>query len=258
MWLFDWWKRPLVATTWVESHFGPPKRYPNEDNTAVAEDRDHERCLLVVADGMGGGLNGGQASRLICDEVLKSWNESSATLSPKRPQDSERWIRQAITGADEALVKKVAELGISKGKMASTIVVAAQVGAGVHIGWVGDSRAYHLGDGRFKQVSEDHNFAAELIKAGWTKEQALAGKWDKVLSRYVGGKCKVDYRYRDLKSGDIVFLCSDGVIEVLADERISEILSRVASCAAIGQALMAAVTAATPRDNVTFAFAKFA
>lgn len=201
-------------------------RSHNEDSLGIESDRG----LFVVADGMGGHGHGDIASRLaveaIC-EFLRSDEgqrlEQQAGVAPaERRRRLGSVLEIAIKQAHRRVVEAVYEDHHLEG-MGTTVVGMLVDGASAAVAHVGDSRAYLLRGDRLEQVTEDHTWVYEQVKAGYlSHEQARSHPLKSVVTRAVGGDhaIEVDVRGIALNPGDLFLLCSDGLTTMLDDEQI--------------------------------------
>ena len=97
----------------------------------------------------------------------------------------------------------------------------------LYVGHVGDSRAYLLRDGELTQITQDHSMVGELLRTGSiTKEEAVNHPKKNIILRALGVRkdLKVDVFTRNLTDGDKVVLCTDGLTNMVTDEKIMEIM----------------------------------
>ena len=204
------------------------ERPHNEDFAAFL--RDGPRCVVAVADGVGGYEGGEVASRTAVEVLLSSWQEQEGTASAKRLY---RAAQQAnIEVHDKALI--VTEL---RG-MASTLTACAIDGAELHAAHVGDTRLYRLRGGQLTQLTKDHRKAGDAT----------------ILLRSLGRELivQVDRITTDVEPGDVLLLCSDGLHNVLGDPEMHDLIaSRPAGDAA--RALVDTANARHTIDNLTAA-----
>lgn len=183
--------------------------------------------LVLVADGMGGHLAGDVASRTLVESLAEKWQAESI----ETPELAEAWLSLNIQKENEAIY----ELGQEKEDyfgMGTTIVAAVLFENEVALAHVGDSRAYLLRSGVLKQVTQDHSLVNELLKQGEiTVEMAEKHPRKNVLTRSIGvpGPIDVDTARFTVDSGDQLFLCSDGLSNMLSYNEILRVLSNKAS-----------------------------
>ncbi len=196
------------------------KRSENQDNFYISPD---DR-VFVVADGMGGELGGATASRIAVQSVDELWKHSPPDLSDK--DKIHQWLVQAVSNANSAIFSVSAHDPTVHG-MGTTIVVAVQSDDNLlHIAHVGDSRAYLLREGKTVVLTQDHSVVMDLLLAGKISlEQFKTSPFRSYITRCVGHNTKVeiDKTPVEIRPGDSILLCTDGLTAVLDDEEIGEI-----------------------------------
>lgn len=188
--------------------------------------------LCLVADGMGGAAAGEYASRLAAD-VSRAYLERESANHP--PPTDEAWqalLRDAVRAANRRIYD-AAHADTARRGMGTTLTIALLVGDRLHIASVGDSRAYLLNlsgvtdDGSpAAQLTSDHSLVARLVDIGQlTPEQARTHPQRNILYRSIGTdpSVDVDTRSEALEPGDIVLLCSDGLVNHVNDEEMAQI-----------------------------------
>jgi len=172
--------------------------------------------IVAVADGLGGHPGGADASRLALQALSSAGPVHSAVELVEAAQlVIKRHIIDAVDDDPTLLM------------MATTLTLAVLHPEGsVSIGHVGDSRAY-LGDGTvFMQVTDDHTVAMEKVRSGELAEHDAERDpgWH-VMSNWLGWEeCRVENRELRVESGDRLLLCSDGMSNMVDDDRIAELL----------------------------------
>jgi PPM family protein phosphatase len=198
--------------------------------------------LIVVADGMGGHVAGEIASGLAIDRVA----ESAAEDGSVPPRDR-------VTAANDRLLGAVRENPDLLG-MGTTMTLGVFDADGMlHIGHVGDSRAYLLRGDELRQLTRDHTVVAELVALGHLSEEAAERHPQRhLLTRTLGlGPVEVDeYEYL-LQPGDRVIVCSDGLTVMVDDDRIKAMAG--GDVEATVWTLIEAANAAGGVDNTTVA-----
>ena len=175
--------------------------------------------LFTVADGMGGHNAGDYASshavRILVDEIRED-----ADYNPVKV------IRHAIEAANTEIRNRAQEDENLRG-MGTTMVVATIVDQYAYVANVGDSRLYLIGH-EINQVTEDHSYVAAMMRAGeLTEEQARNHPEKNVITRAIGvaWEVKADFFEVDLKPGDKVMMCSDGLSNMIEDQRLYDVIS---------------------------------
>lgn len=171
---------------------------------------------------MGGHRGGETASRLAVESI------GSAFESAPRDDNSvfsAEWLDQALREANRE-VHAAAQADASLRGMGTTVVsVLIDIDGRAFVSHVGDSRAYLLRDDQFERITEDHSVIGEMQRRGMLTEEAAARhpRRNEIL-RSVGVESEVtpETRELELRPGDSVMLCSDGLCGVLNDEQIHE------------------------------------
>jgi len=184
--------------------------------------------LFVVADGMGGRSSGEVASQLAVNTVIEEYYTDTKDDIPDN-------LTLAIKAANKAICQEADEVPSHRG-MGTTVVAAVVREQELYVANVGDSRAYLVHDAGIEQLTLDHSWVEEEVQAGrMTPEQAKDHPQRNLLTRVLGvdRKVEVDIFQRELRRGDIVVLCSDGLSEyVEVDELRTEVSQQPAKLAA--------------------------
>jgi protein phosphatase len=138
--------------------------------------------------------------------------------------------------------------------MATTAVAVLIDGLAATLAHVGDSRAYRMRDGQLERLTRDHSWVEEQIRVGVLSESAARQHpWRNIVTRALSGteELEVDTQEVQLKPGDRLLLCSDGVFTVLNDDQISDVLGRDGDLNALCQALIQGANDGGGPDNVT-------
>jgi serine/threonine protein phosphatase PrpC len=179
--------------------------------------------LLVVADGMGGHAAGEVASAMVVD-CFEAWFEAlRSSDSSAGPPDWGAIVRHLIQDANRQ-VHALAQADHERAGMGSTVVAALIARGRLYLGSVGDSRVYLVDGSDIFQLTRDHSWVAEEVRAGRLSARAAATHPHKnLLTRAVGvtEDVEVDGRTYDLLPGDHVLLCTDGLTNVVSDAEIA-------------------------------------
>ncbi len=209
----------------------------NEDGFLV----DARTSLVAVADGMGGHRAGEVASAT----ALEALRAAVASGEP---------IRDAIVVANDAVVEKSVSDQELQG-MGTTVTAGTLASGGtLLVGHVGDSRAYLVRDGVLSQVTKDHSLVEEMVREGeLTPEQAEVHPQRSIITRALGidPQVEVDVYPIELRVGDRILLCSDGLTTMVRPDEIGGILGREDIAERAAQQLVDAANAAGGEDNVT-------
>lgn len=221
-----------------------------ETRTDVGKVRPTNQDALIegdgfwgVADGMGGHNGGETASSGARDGLLEALKDQEPSLDA---------LRSAITQVNQQLFERQKQDESLSG-MGTTLTMLWLSDHYVYIGHVGDSRAYLLRDGQFRQVTDDHSLVAELYRLGQlTREQAANHPMRNVITRAVGTEetIDVDLLVEERRAGDIWLVCSDGLYGMVPDKKLEAILA-VNTPKAAADLLVEAALKAGGRDNVS-------
>ncbi len=226
----------------------------NEDYFGIFEPETEELfrnrgILLVVADGMGGLLRGGRASRTMVDTV----GDSYFTVEGR---DTIEHLYSAFMEGNRRVFEQVG--GGIEVKAGTTCTSAALFDESINIAHVGDSRAYLINIDSARVLTKDHSYVATLRSSVGLDEGKSNSSLRRVMTRSVGVRKKVDIDLlRDIpcKRGDTLLLCSDGLFSMISEE---EIVSAVRLCEAekVCSQLIKLALKAGGKDNITAVIAK--
>lgn len=196
-------------------------RARNEDCGAYVIPEDAETiadkgALFVIADGMGGHAMGDVASDIAVQTVREAYYRHSAG-------DVTTALADALREAHAAIQRQAPPDVI----IGSTCVAAVIQGETAYVANVGDSRAYLVRDGQIRQISRDHSLVAELVRAGLlTEEEARTHEQRNLIYRSLGGSgdVEVDLFTEEVRGGDTLVLCSDGLSTLVEDDELRVIV----------------------------------
>ncbi|MGN1180689.1 MAG: Stp1/IreP family PP2C-type Ser/Thr phosphatase [Suilimivivens sp.] len=174
--------------------------------------------VYIVADGMGGHQAGDYASKCTVETMIREIR-GCFEKSPIRI------LSKAIRMANDQVRRKAREDESLFG-MGTTVVVATCMGKYLQVANVGDSRLYIIND-EVRQITRDHSLVEEMVRMGGLDREAARNHPDKnIITRAIGARdtIEIDFFHEELKSGDIVLMCSDGLTNMLEDEEIGKIL----------------------------------
>jgi protein phosphatase len=239
------------------------KRKGNEDSLVS----NPEQRLFVVADGMGGHAAGEIASKVAVDSInefvcLTSGDEEITWpfgLDDTISYDGNR-LKTGVRFANRKVLEATKEKSEYEG-MATTVVAVLVDGATANLGHVGDSRIYLFRDATLEQLTSDHSWVNEQLQSGIiSAEQARTHPLRNVVTRALGGKAdlQVDMQTHDIKSGDVLLLCSDGLTTMVPDDDIARILGEAGGDVdKAAEGLVAEANAKGGEDNITVLLLSF-
>jgi PPM family protein phosphatase len=224
--------------------------YSHEGRCATQEDRyvvtgfqtadGLQATLALVADGIGGRQSGEMASHL-AEMMIPAYVQNHVPAASEISATLVAALHEA-----NARIFEAAQQDIRRAGMGTTCTVVVLVGSRLHLAHVGDSRLYVVRRSRIQQLSIDHTWAEEALKAGRSPEEIRTHPNRGVIKRYLGidPDVLVDTRYRPLgtsyqdtpvdssshpfflERGDTVMLCTDGLPDVVEDVRILDVVRR--------------------------------
>ncbi|MBF0503093.1 MAG: Stp1/IreP family PP2C-type Ser/Thr phosphatase [Candidatus Riflebacteria bacterium] len=217
---------------------------------------------LLLADGMGGAAAGEFASMLAVRTTKDKLFEGILNRPPEEllHTDLAEFLGKCFRQANEAIYQKSRE-NIDMEGMGTTIVAALIHEGIMTIGHVGDSRAYMLIEGNFRQITRDHSFVQELVDQGKiTPEQAKQHPNRNVITRALGVSAEVepDCKRHELQKGDLLMICSDGLTGFAEDLDIARICKDAVAekpidLSALGNKLIELAKIGGGGDNVSVA-----
>lgn len=217
---------------------------------------DADRRLFIVADGMGGRHGGDVASRRVVEILPGLVRRSLENLVAAKIDHS-----SAILAGLEDAVMETSRAVRAEGEkrfeclgMGAAIVAVLLTGHHAHIVHMGDSRAYLLRGNGLRQLTQDHSIVEALLRHGEiSPQEAIDHPARGRLTRFAGMEPAAEPAGQtiEVRSGDRLLLCTDGLWGTTGNATIGGILSLPDDCAAICQALITAGKAAGGDDNLT-------
>ena len=201
--------------------------------------------LFLVADGMGGHKAGEFASRYVVEHIVRS-------IKGSKEEEAVRILSESIETANRKL-KEYADAHQQMRGMGTTIVAAVIQGRTLLVANVGDSRLYIVGD-EITQVTQDHSLVQEMVRLGQMDPQSAKNHPDKnIITRAVGvsEKVKIDIFERQLRAGEYIILCSDGLTNMVEDSVILQILHGAGSLSDKAERRIELANKNGGKDNIT-------
>jgi protein phosphatase len=203
--------------------------------------------LLVICDGMGG-VEGGEVASELAAQVM--WREMKATPATKDPEVFARLMRRACRVANHDVHEMARKEPGLKG-MGTTLSAAGIIGDRLIVATVGDSRAYVLRSGELVQVTRDQSLHSALLAAGHDENDAANAGGAILQALGVGDDVEPSLSIIELRAGDRVLLCSDGLHGLVGDPALTLLLSTPHRVVDSVKLLVAAARAAGGTDNIT-------
>ncbi len=236
-------ERSLPTLAWGAATHPGRVREGNEDAFIA------EPMVFVVADGMGGHAAGEVASAIAATTLRDRLSAGAASVD----------VAVAAVVEANASIFQGAHTHLDQRGMGTTltaVVVLPHTDAGARLAVlnVGDSRTYVLRNGRLRRVTVDHSYVQELVSTGHISEaEARNHPRRNIVTRALGiePSVRVDTWVVPFVRGDRYVLCSDGLVDEVADADIAKVLKLHASPQAAAEALVEAALNNGGRDNVT-------
>lgn len=234
--------------------------------------------LFIVCDGIGGHAGGEFASAWATEAIRERLGDLFETpdrrktvkLDPEEIEaavvgraaptrklaetEMEDRIRRAIEHANDVVRNSACAKPSEAGDAGTTVTMAVVKGDVMFVGNIGDSRTYLFQDGRLRLITQDHSVVASLVKAGMIQpEEVYTHPQRNLIYRSLGEKLEieVDVFRQELKSGDRVLLCSDGLWEMVHDRQLTVIMEKAPTPMVACQRLIDAANANGGEDNIS-------
>ena len=228
--------------------------------TDIGRERNHneDRFILlpefnvyVVADGMGGHQSGEVASRMAASSIASFFR----TANGSAPEDVPDRLKAAVSDANAKIFARADDSRAHRG-MGTTVVAAAFHADGnrMHVVHAGDSRAYHLRAGEFRQLTRDHSLLSDaLLERPELTESDLAYLPRNVITRALGiaPTVDIDQTTCEAEPGDLFLLCSDGLHGLVDDDQIKQIMRDTDVLTEACTRLIDAANKNGGKDNIT-------
>ena len=244
--------------SWAVSSDPGLRRSSNEDSYCTRPDVG----LFVVADGMGGHVAGEVASRVAVEAIEIFIQETAGAdknrtwpfpFEPALSFEANR-LKAAFRLANRRIASAIADSNDLRG-MATTASALLTGSEGACVAHVGDSRVYVLRGGHLDQITNDHSWVEEQVRAGtMSPTAARQHPWRNVVTRALSGGEDPEVDVTEIKpeAADRYLLCSDGLFSVVSDEQIATLMGdRGISLDQVCQRLIEAANTAGGPDNIT-------
>lgn len=214
---------------------------------------------LLVADGVGSGSGGGEASRLAL-ETITHYVASSLRSYHAAGAASDTEFYEALTGAALEAHAAVRERGVldPDAQMATTLTLAVAVFPWMYVTQVGDSRCYRYWDGELTQITRDQTIAQGLVDEGIIPAEQLAkSPFSHVLSSAIGGDEAIPVVSRiEIPRGCVVLLATDGLTKHVSTAEVKDQIAAMTSSEQLCRSLLDLVLERGATDNVTLIAAR--
>lgn len=228
-------------------------RSHNEDSVTIINN-DKSEYILAIADGMGGHKAGEIASMIAINHIKDSFYKLE-TIGTK--DDAIDWLRKIVEEINNQIFKYAKENPESKG-LGTTLVIAIKTDNYILYGNIGDSSGYVIKNNTLHKVTKDHTYVSMLLNNGrLTEEIAKNHPGKNLLTRALGANDPIEIDIFDVDTSvKGLFLCSDGLTNMLTEEQIEKILN---SNLEIEDAVIKLIRKANARggnDNISIAYLK--
>lgn len=218
--------------------------------------------LYVVADGMGGHEAGEVASRLTV-QVIESFIDDTKNADVNQtwpfPFDTNRSLAAnrliaAFRLANKRVASAIADNPTLKGMATTAVAILLRPAGMAQVAHVGDSRVYLRREGELRQLTADHSWVGEQVRAGvLSDDDAQRHPWRNVVTRAISGgdDPEVDVVEVPLLPGDRMLVCSDGLSSVVSPVRLAQLMNATNDLPSCADALIEAANDAGGPDNIT-------
>lgn len=240
-------------------------RESNEDSVCVlgpGEIVDDFDALLAVADGMGGHQAGEVASQYATDKLQELFTSSAYRNWVGYDFERNDYNILVVKEVLERLNREIYDLAVRERKhrgMGTTITAALIAQGQVVLGHAGDSRAYLLDNGKLIQLTTDHSWVQEQVEQNkMSREQAANHSRKNQITRALGvsSVIRIDRQVIDLRPGNVLLLCTDGLTNMLSDSEIEHLLTTIPDPQKVCDALVAAANQRGGGDNISVVVAR--
>lgn len=225
------------------------------DSSRLPLEAERLAFLAMVADGVGGGAEGGAASRVALEAITQYVARSMNCYYTEDAADDEEFaksLEEAALTTHSEVVRRAEEDPDLTG-MATTLTLWMGVWPRAYLLQLGDSRFYLLHEGELVQISRDQTMAQDLVDQGvLSRTEAFDTRWAHVLSSSIGGRQTAPVVTRiDQSWSTVGLLCSDGLTKHVPDERIRERLVSMKSAKQACRDLLQDALDGGGEDNIT-------
>ncbi|MFN8571243.1 MAG: protein phosphatase 2C domain-containing protein [Gemmatimonadaceae bacterium] len=213
----------------------------------------------MVADGVGGGRGGEEASRAAVQSLadyVTNMTQCIYTADPNVADHFAEVLRDAARRTHETVVARGRQTPALAG-MATTLTLCIGVWPILYVLHVGDSRCYQLVDGVLTQLTKDQTLAQQLVDSGvLSPEDAAKTRLAHVLSSAIGGEASPVVTVHAIRPGAVTLLCTDGLTKHVSDARIRDRLVNMTSAKQVCTDLLQDALNGGGTDNITIVVAR--
>jgi protein phosphatase len=227
------------------SHIGSV-REDNQDAIRLSGDTPMaDRRLFAIADGMGGYSHGGIASQTALETFFETFYGDTAPVVPRR-------LRRSVDAANLGVFQMAQRLGAVR--MGTTLTAVTVVGQQLHVAHIGDSRAYLIRDNRAQCLTNDHTRVGDMVRMKVIPpDKVRLHAQRSILTKGLGLSLFVqpDITQVELRDGDRLVLCSDGVWSVVEDQEFALLGASAAHMTDFSQTLIDLALERKSDDNLS-------
>jgi len=228
-------------------------RSHNEDSVTIINN-DKFEFVLAIADGMGGHKAGEVASSIAIEHIKESFYKLE-TLGTK--EDAIEWLRLIVKEINKKIFE-YADKNIESKGLGTTLVIAVKTDDYILYGNIGDSSGYVIKNNTLHKVTKDHTYVNMLMNNGrLTEESAKNHPGKNLLTRALGANDPIEIDIFDIDTSvKGLFLCSDGLTNMLSDEQIEKTLNSDLPIEEIVIRLIKKANSRGGTDNISIAYLK--
>ncbi|MBR4955788.1 MAG: Stp1/IreP family PP2C-type Ser/Thr phosphatase [Clostridia bacterium] len=230
-------------------------RKSNQDRFLITSSKDDSILLAAVCDGMGG-ASGGETASSIASSTAQS---AFLDYCDNDGKNYGTFLTDAVSKANRSIFNMAVQNPSLEG-MGTTFVGLVACNNTVTVANVGDSRAYYICEDEIRQITTDHSLVNELMQQGKLSPMDIISHPAKnVITRALGVEAAVqcDTYTQDVKNGDYILLCSDGLTETVTDPEIHFEVCNSDSIEDACRSLAAIANARGGCDNITIVICAF-
>jgi len=208
---------------------------------------------------MGGAAAGELASEMATDTIYDQMRQKWAAEPEPTAQRFAYRLKEAVEMANSS-IHSYAKTHPEVRGMGTTTTAAGLLGDHVYLTQVGDSRAYLIRGGTAVQLTKDQSLMQRLVEAGeLTEEEAAQSERRNIILQALGPdpKVKVDLTHQEIRRGDVLVLCSDGLSGQIKKEEIAAVVGEEPDLGRVCDRLIAMANERGGPDNITVIVARF-
>ena len=233
---------------------------PEPDKIPLRSQR--RATIMLVADGVGGGIAGAEASRIAVG-TISQYITSAVECYHARGRGAEKEFFEALKAAAlqahdavraESATRAETDPRAAVRSMATTATLGLAVWPWLYVLQLGDSRCYYYWDGKLSQVTRDQTIAQDLVDQGAMPVEALnTSPLSHVLASAIGAQkaMPVVSRLNIQNRGCIILLCSDGLTKHVTDDEIAQQCAGIRNCEQLCRVLLDMALERGGTDNIT-------